>query len=88
MSFTDVTPFEPLILKSHFKWDSNIIKVCEELIESAKHPAHLEKNDGKVGVSETRLSTPHEFCTVVAGHSWICHTPAVVLIAKEFFNRP
>ena len=51
MSFTDVTPFEPLILKSHFKWDSNIIKVCEELIESAKHPAHLEKNDGKSSVS-------------------------------------
>lgn len=52
------------------------------------NPVILEKNDGKVGLSETRLITPHEFCTVVAGHSWICHTPAVVLIAKEFFIRP
>lgn len=52
------------------------------------NPVILEKNDGKVGVSETRLCTAHEFCTVFAGHSWICHTPAVVTIAKEFFDRP
>jgi len=51
------------------------------------NPVFLEKNDGKVGVSETRLSTPHEFCTVFAGHSWISHSPVVVEIVKEFFYR-
>ncbi len=45
------------------------------------------KNDGKVGVSETRLSTPHEFKKIFAGHSWICHTPKTVEIAKEFLER-
>ncbi|MBM3191061.1 MAG: alpha/beta hydrolase [Chlamydiae bacterium] len=45
------------------------------------------KNDGKVGVSETRLSTPHEFKKVFAGHSWICHTPKTVEIASEFLER-
>lgn len=45
------------------------------------------KNDGKVSVEETRLSTSHEFTTVFAGHSWICHTPKTVEISKEFLNR-
>ena len=44
------------------------------------------KNDGKVGVDETRLSTPHEFRKVFAGHSWICHTLKTVEIAKEFLR--
>jgi hypothetical protein len=52
------------------------------------NPVIFEKNDGKVGLSETRLSTPHEFTTIFAGHSWICHTQAAVLIAKEFFEKP
>jgi hypothetical protein len=51
------------------------------------NPVILEKNDGKVGISETRLSTPHEFCTIFAGHSWICLTPAAVKTTKEFFNN-
>ena len=51
------------------------------------NPVIFEKNDGKVGISETRLTTAHEFTTVVAGHSWICHTPVVVALAREFFNR-
>jgi triacylglycerol esterase/lipase EstA (alpha/beta hydrolase family) len=45
------------------------------------------KNDGKVGVNETRLSTPHEFKKIFAGHSWICHTPKTIGIAKEFLER-
>ena len=45
------------------------------------------KNDGKVGVEETVFLTPHEFKTVFAGHSWICHTLKTVEIAKEFLDR-
>lgn len=51
------------------------------------NPVFKCKNDGKVSVDETRLSTPHEFKTVFAGHSWICHTPKTVEIAKEFLER-
>jgi triacylglycerol esterase/lipase EstA (alpha/beta hydrolase family) len=45
------------------------------------------KNDGTVGISETRLSTPHEFKKIFAGHSWICHTPKTIEIAREFLER-
>lgn len=48
------------------------------------NPTIKGKNDGKVGVDETRLSTPHELQTVFAGHSWICHTPKTVDLAKAF----
>lgn len=50
------------------------------------NPTISGKNDGKVGVDETRLSTPHQFRKVFAGHSWICHTPKAVEIAKEFLK--
>ncbi len=42
------------------------------------------KNDGKVSVEETRLSTPHEHVTVWAGHSWICSSPSVIHRALSF----
>jgi triacylglycerol esterase/lipase EstA (alpha/beta hydrolase family) len=51
------------------------------------NPVFNERNDGKVSVGETRLSTPHEFKTVLAGHSWICHTPRTVELAKEFLEE-
>lgn len=51
------------------------------------NPVFNTKNDGKVSIEETRLSTSHEFKTVFAGHSWICHTPKTVEITKEFLNR-
>ena len=35
-------------------------------------------NDGKVLTSETRLSTPHEYWEIKAGHSWITYHPAVI----------
>ncbi len=43
-------------------------------------------NDGKVAVSETYLNTPHSHETVLAGHSWICHSPTVVKKAKAFLS--
>ena len=51
------------------------------------NPTIFDYNDGKVGVDETRLLTPHEFRKVFAGHSWICHTPVTVEIAREFLER-
>ena len=51
------------------------------------NPSIKGKNDGKVAVEETRLSTAHEFQTVFAGHSWICHTPKTVELAKAFLER-
>lgn len=42
-------------------------------------------NDGKVGIEETRLKTPHLYKEVFAGHSWICHTPKTVELALDFF---
>lgn len=51
------------------------------------NPVIKGRNDGKVGVVETRLNTPHSFETVFAGHSWICHTPRTVDIAAEFLER-
>lgn len=51
------------------------------------NPVILDFNDGKVGVEETKLSTPHEHITVFAGHSWISQSPLTVELAKAFFYR-
>lgn len=45
-------------------------------------------NDGKVGIEETRLPTPHFYKEVFASHSWICHTPKTVDLAFDFFEDP
>ncbi|MCH9630536.1 MAG: hypothetical protein S4CHLAM37_05370 [Chlamydiia bacterium] len=44
-------------------------------------------NDGKVGINETRLPTPHLYKEVFASHSWICHTPKTVEIAMDFLEE-
>lgn len=43
-----------------------------------------EKNDGKVGVSEARLSTPHEHKTRFLGHSWMMYSRKAVRDATDF----
>ncbi len=43
-------------------------------------------DDGKVGVDETRLSTPHRLRRVRAGHSWIAWAPQAVLAARDFLG--
>ncbi len=45
------------------------------------------QDDGKVGVEETRLGTPHEFRRVHAGHSWIGWCPTVLRVSKRFLRR-
>jgi len=42
------------------------------------------KNDGKVTVAETRLSTLYTHETVCAGHCWISHCPTTLQKAKHF----
>lgn len=45
-----------------------------------------EKNDGKVGVSETRLATPHEHKTRFLGHSWMMYSSRAIRDATEFIK--
>lgn len=42
------------------------------------------KSDGKVGVEESCLTTPHIHETIWAGHCWICHCPDTIKRAKSF----
>ena len=46
------------------------------------NPYIKESNDGKVGVKETFLSTPHMHCIVASGHSWISLSLNVIRVAK------
>ena len=48
------------------------------------NPILTGKNDGKVAVDETFLSTPHEHETVHAGHSWISYNSKAINLAKKF----
>ena len=41
-----------------------------------------KKNDGKVGLSEMRLSTEHRHVTARASHSLICMNKNVIKISK------
>jgi len=52
------------------------------------NPMIPDVNDGKVGLMETCLKTPHFHKTCFAGHSWICHTPNVIKKAKNFLSSP
>lgn len=69
MNYTDITPFEPLIFKSHFKWDTNIIKICEELINDSKHQIHLEKNNAHSSISN-RIQ-PHTLPQFKPFYDWL-----------------
>jgi triacylglycerol esterase/lipase EstA (alpha/beta hydrolase family) len=50
------------------------------------NPSIGRPNDGKVTVEETRLSTPHQHLTVLAGHSWITYSPRVVKETRKFLK--
>ena len=51
------------------------------------NPCIWEKNDGKVGVSETRLSTDHQHVKVRTSHSVICLNKKVLKISKNFIEN-
>lgn len=50
------------------------------------NPLIPEINDGKVGLSETCLKTPHYHKTIFAGHSWICQTPTTIKFTNRFLS--
>ncbi len=44
------------------------------------------KDDGKVGVSETRMEDETTFQPVPAGHSWIAWSPRVIRLTRHFLQ--
>ncbi len=53
---------------------------------SGWNPVIKEKNDGKVGVSESRLDTPHEQITVSCGHTFIMRSKKVIRSSLAFIS--
>ncbi len=51
------------------------------------NPIIKEKNDGKVGVSETIIKTPHKRITVSCGHSWIMCSSKVIKYSLDFVSK-
>lgn len=51
------------------------------------NPTVGEKNDGKVGVRECCLKTPHKHITHFSGHSWIMYSDTVIYNAKFFIGQ-
>ncbi len=51
------------------------------------NPVINEKNDGKVGVSETLLSTPHKQITLLCGHSWMMRSNRVIQESLDFIRN-
>jgi pimeloyl-ACP methyl ester carboxylesterase len=45
-------------------------------------------DDGKVGVGETPLPTPHRLKRVRAWHSWIAWSPSAIRAVRGFLGRP
>lgn len=50
------------------------------------NPIVREKNDGKVGVKESCLNTPHKHMTHLSGHSWIMYSSTIVQNAIFFIS--
>jgi len=50
------------------------------------NPVADEKNDGKVGVSECCLDTPHKHMEHFSGHSWMMYNKTVIYNAKRFIE--
>lgn len=51
------------------------------------NPLAKGKNDGKVGVYECCLNTPHEHRTHFAGHSWIMKSDTVIEYSVDFITK-
>jgi uncharacterized protein (TIGR02466 family) len=67
----DVTPFEPLVIKSHYSdWDlEKVIPICEKLVAESPIKTHLELNDAFSSVSN-KLS-PHLIPEFKPFYKWI-----------------
>lgn len=51
------------------------------------NPTIKEKNDGKVGVKETCLNTPHEHYTLFVSHSWMMYSSTIIKKTTQFISE-
>lgn len=68
----DVTPFEPLIIKTHFnEFDWTILEpVCERLIETTRIHSMLEEGDAKSSAANEKIQ-PHIMQEFKKFYDWI-----------------
>lgn len=79
-----------VLLIEDFSYIGEFPATCEVLIISGTfgwNPISRGKNDGKVGVTESCLNTPHEHKTHFSGHSWIMYSDCVIRCAGDFIDR-
>jgi hypothetical protein len=76
-----------LMFCDHFDFLGEFARGKQVLIISGTYgwnPVVEGKNDGKVGVKESCLNTPHQHVTHFSGHSWIMYSDGVIDTAKRF----
>lgn len=68
---TNITPFDPLVFKSHFyNWDWKIIEpICVDLIGDNPKKIHLEQGDAASSI--TNPSMPHKMPEFEAFYKWL-----------------
>jgi uncharacterized protein (TIGR02466 family) len=86
LKLIDATPFNPLVIKSHydFNWDE-LKPICRNLINTAPHQTDLEKNNGKS--SSTNPQSPHMIYQFNSFYKWL--SPMIEhVIVKEWGYDP
>lgn len=79
-----------LLFCDNFDFIGEFPKEKEVLVISGTfgwNPIPGEKNDGKVGVKESCLNTPHKHMTHFSGHSWIMYSDTVINCSKFFISH-
>ncbi len=78
-----------ILFSPHFDYIGEFPEKKEVLVISGTcgfNPVLREKNDGKVSVSESCLSTPHHHITHFSGHSWMMYSTTIAEKAAEFLQ--
>ncbi len=78
-----------ILFSDHFNYVGEFPEGKEVLVISGTcgfNPTVGEPNDGKVGVSESCLNTPHKHITHFSGHSWIMSSKGVIKSAMVFIR--
>lgn len=66
----DVTPFHPIVIKSHYDFDWKTLKpVCENLIKTTPRQVVLEEDNGKSSVYNK--NTPHTMKEFKKFYEWL-----------------
>ncbi|MDN3506405.1 MAG: hypothetical protein P0S96_04170 [Simkaniaceae bacterium] len=80
---------QQLLNCQNFDFIGEFPKEKEVLVISGTYgwnPIPRERNDGKVGVKESCLNTPHKHMTHRSGHSWIMYSDTVINCSKLFIT--